>query len=84
MSEALTPRDIEVVVTRVRKGTCERTAQALGISLYAVKRHLCRVNRVLGVGSITEAVVALWRRDAEFRFLVSDRRQWTRQGQRTA
>ena len=84
MSERMTPRDREVVLARVRTGSVSRTAMALDISGYAVKRHLMRAYRVLGVESITAAAVALIRRDPEFRVQVFDRCQWTRPSQGTA
>lgn len=74
----LTERDYEAIVQRVRAGSYKGAAAAMGISVGVLQYHLVRAYRVLEVDSITQAVMKLWRTDAEFRRLVGDVSQWRR------
>lgn len=58
MKDKLAARELEVMKLVARGRTNEEIARLLGISLGAVKNHLCDVFAKLNVGSRTEAIIA--------------------------
>jgi DNA-binding CsgD family transcriptional regulator len=59
LTEALTPRELEVLQLVSAGSTNSEIGAHLGLSVHAVKFHLASVYRKLGVANRTEAAVAL-------------------------
>lgn len=61
---APSPRELEVLLARMREGSNKAAAHVLGISLQTVKNHLSTTYALLGVEGIGQAAWVLWVRDA--------------------
>jgi DNA-binding NarL/FixJ family response regulator len=64
-SGAPTPREIEVVLSRVKYGSNKAAAHDLGISEQTIKNHVGRLMYALDASSFTDVVVKLYREIAD-------------------